>query len=344
MEIAPGIMLYSQNKLSTLTFSAGYIFKPDYKTGCWLINATYGGWWPIFSLNFESGKMENYNSVEAKHIPSDTIFPLYIHNHSQHTEANLTIQFPFNLSRKQYIRSFTPFVRYKTEAFHHHKPQKVAVIYNDGNSIVASLANRDEFLIHQSSRYYQLLEYGFNFNNQTPMTNMDINPRWGQTLFFGYSRLLNHNLMLDDQWWYDCRFYLPGLSSHHSIYLYHGFQQMLGKNRSYSNNILYPRGITLPGYDISTLRCSYHFPLGHPDWSIGSTLYIKDLNASLFYDTGSSRSQFGTDHFSSYGVEVSCRSHVFQLTFPIHWGVRTGYETQTKNFFTEFLFSIGLSI
>ncbi len=119
---------------------------------------------------------------------------------------------------------------------------------------------------------------------------------------------------------------------------------MSGQTRNYGNKILSPRGISLYGYEIATLRCSYRLPVCYPDRSLGSVLYFKNLEGCLFYDLGTSRNKIKTCNYSSYGIELTTDTHFFQLTYPIHLGVRTGYETQNHKMFTELIFSIGLSI
>ena len=108
---------------------------------------------------------------------------------------------------------------------------------------------------------------------------------------------------------------------------------MSHKERNYSNKILYPRGITLPGYEIASLRTGYHMPIAFPDLPLSSLLYLKTINAAVFKAT-----------YSSYGIELTTDTHFFRLTYPIRLGIRTGYETQHKKMFADLIFSIGLSI
>ena len=344
LDIDLGAVVYSQNKLSTLSFSAGYVLKSGYKQGAWLFNATYSGLWPIFGLNLESGKDDYYALVQATHLPTDTSATLYVHNKARHSQADITMQLPFNLSRKQYNRSISPYFRYKVEALHRQHPDKAYALSEIDNQLWIYPADRQAYRIHQSSRFYQLLECGLTFSNQTRMTDQEINPRWGQRLSVGYTHALRQGMDLGHQWWYDSRFYFPGICTDHSISLYHGFQHMSGKTRNYSNKIMYPRGISLYGHEIATLRCTYQFPLCFPDRHLGSVLYFKSLEGCFFYDLGTSRHKMGTNCYSSYGLELTTDTHLFRLTYPIHLGFRTGYETQHRKLFADLILSIGLSI
>ena len=188
------------------------------------------------------------------------------------------------------------------------------------------------------------MEYGITFNNQTRMTDQEINPRWGQVLSAGYTHALSQGLHLGEQWWAMGQLYFPGIAVNHSLAFYGGFQHMSDRTRNYSNKISYPRGISLYGYEIATFRGSYHFPITYPDQHISSILYFKNINGCVFYDFGTSKSLTGTERHSSYGLELTTDTHFFRLTYPIHLGVRAGYQTQSESLFAEFIFSIGLSI
>ena len=56
MDVDFGAVVYSQNKLSTLSFTAGYILKSGYDHGAWMLNASYKGWWPVFDFDLYSGR------------------------------------------------------------------------------------------------------------------------------------------------------------------------------------------------------------------------------------------------------------------------------------------------
>ena len=119
---------------------------------------------------------------------------------------------------------------------------------------------------------------------------------------------------------------------------------MSDKIRNYSNKILEPRGISLRGYEIGSFRGTYRLPLCYPDQNISSVLYIKGVEGAVFFDMGSARSLLGQKDYYSTGLELSADTHFFRLTYPVHLGFRTGYETQHKKMFASLIFSIGLSI
>ena len=339
-----GATVYSQNKLSTLSFTAGYIKDSGYEHGNWLVDLTYSGWWPVVSLTFKSGR-ENYTSQETGTLRRGGVdMPLYVTYKAQRSSADITMQFPFNLSARQFNRSLRPYVRYQIEGIHGQRPQELYAMFLENDTLWLAPVQTEDYDIQFGKRYYQLMEYGITFSNQARMTDQEINPRWGQVLTAGYTHALSQGLHLGEQWWTAGQFYFPGVAANHSLALYGGFQHMSDRTRNYSNKISYPRGISLYGYEIATFRGSYHFPIAYPDQHISSILYFKNINGCVFYDFGTSKSLTGTEHHSSYGLELTTDTHFFRLTYPIHLGVRAGYQTQSESLFAEFIFSIGLSI
>lgn len=344
MKFDLGATIYSQNKLSTLTFSAGFIKQSSRQYGNWLFDATYSGWWPIIGLKIESGREDTQNLTEARNLQTDTVSLLYINNKSRLTSTDVIVQFPFNLSKKQFSRSINPYFRYQIQSLHHFQPLQVYNCLIKGQNIWLTYAEKDLYDIRQTPKNYQFLEYGLIFNNQTRQTEQESNPRWGQYITGGYTHTLNTSAIKGNQWWADAIFYFPGISQNHSLSLYGGFQHMSHRTRTFTNKISSPRGTYLYGYELTSLRSSYLFPLCFPDWHISSLAYFKSLYACLFYDYGFCKNLTGTQHCSSYGIELTTDSHFLRLTYPIHMGIRTGYQTQSKKPFAEFLFSIGLSI
>lgn len=345
MEIDLGAVVYSQNKLSTFSFMAGYALKSGFDHGNWLFNASYRGWWPVIDLNLENGRYD-YSLVGSKTIHKDTVSFLYVKNKERRTSADIVLRLPFNLSVKQYNRSVQPYFRYKIVNNYHRRPQTFLYVSTDNKmwGFPVDIRNHPTLSTLYKSYFYQCLEYGISFSNQTRMTDQETNPRWGQTLSAGYTHTPFGKMNLGNQWWVDGRLYFPGFAVNHSISAYGGFQHMADKDRNYSNKILNPRGISLYGYEISSLRTTYKLPLLFPDQHLSSVLYFKSVEAGLFYDLGTSRNTLRKTTYSSYGLELTTDTHFFRLTYPIHMGFRAGYETQHKRMFANLIFSIGLSI
>lgn len=344
-EVDFGAVVYSQNKLSTLSFMAGYLMKRDYDHGAWVFSGTYSGLWPVFDLNLQSGRYDNQlMGVNALNHNTQETTPLYVSGRSKLSSVNITTRLPLNISVKNYNRSVQPYFRYKYEGIHHFRPREAYSLIQTDSAIYLHAENKNNYNIHIPARFYQLLEYGVTFSNQTRMTDQELYPRWGQMLSVGYTHSPLKNMDLGYQWWTDSRLYFPGIQRNHSVTVYGGFQRMSEKTRNYSNKILEPRGIDLYGYQISSLRGTYRLPLLYPDFNVSSILYIKGVEGAIFLDMGTARVSAGRKIFGSSGIELSADTHFFRLTYPVHLGFRTGYESQHKRMFADLIFSIGLSI
>lgn len=339
-----GLVVYSQNKLSTLSLAAGYIADSDYDHGAWMLNAGYKALWPVFNLDFKTGKYDYYTfNLNALHLQTQQTDTLYLYNRANYTQGALTMQLPFNISVRNYNRYLTPYVRYKIEAIHNNNTRKAYRLETKDDIHYIYAVKPADYRYSTPANYYQKLEYGIIFNNQTRMSTQEINPRWGQTLQGGFAHTPFKKLDLGHEWWISGYFYFPGLCRNHSLYAYSGHQKRPA-NGAYSKKILIPRGIKIYGEEFTTLRSGYKLPLLYPDQHITSLLYVKAINGGIFFDWGHEKmNSYGKD-YSSYGAELTADIHVLRLPFPISIGIRTGYETQNKAIFTDFLFNIGFNI
>ena len=135
---------------------------------------------------------------------------LYLQNRSNYTQGALTMQFPFNISVKNYVRSVTSYVRYKIEAIHNNDIRKLYRLQVKDNIGYLYPAKPDNYHYSLPANYYQMLEYGLLFSNQTRMTTQEINPRWGQILQGGFAHTPLKKLNLGQEWWASGYFYFPG--------------------------------------------------------------------------------------------------------------------------------------
>lgn len=344
-ELDAGLILYSQNKLSTLSLTAGYIFNSDYKNGAWLLNATYKGLWPVFSLDFKSGKDNYYiTDLDAADLNTGKTETLIIKSRANYTQGEVTMKLPFNLSVKNYNRSISPYVRYKIAAIHNYTP-KQAYAYKAATDSTYHIVpvSPDRYRFSTPVTYYQVMEYGITFSNQTRMTEQELNPRWGQVIQAGFANTPWKKIDLGKEWWVAGYFYFPGLFANHSLSVYTSHQKR-PQDRYYDKKIQSPRGITLYGDNLTTLRTTYEFPILYPDQNLTSLLYLKAINGGVFFDMSHDKWTGSYKNNYSYGIELSGACHLIHLPFPINIGIRTGYETQKKSMFANMLFSVGLNI
>ncbi len=339
-----GLVVYSQNKLSTLSLTAGYIADSDYDHGAWMLHADYKALWPVFNLDLRTGKYD-YHSFQPDVLNQQTQQrdSLYFENRSNYTQGALTMQFPFNISVKNYARSVTPYVRYKIEALHNNDVRKLYQLRIKDDIGYLYPANPAHYRYSTPANYYQMLEYGLLFSNQTRMTTQEINPRWGQILQGGFAHTPLKKLNLGHEWWASGYFYFPGFFKNHSLYAYAGHQKR-PDNSGYGKKILAPRGIKIYGNEFTTFRSGYMLPLFYPDQHITSLVYIKAVNGGIFFDMVNEKTNGYKKNYYSYGAELTVDLPLLRLPFPIQAGVRTGYETRKKSVFADLLFTIGFNI
>ncbi|WP_251622135.1 hypothetical protein [Odoribacter lunatus] len=344
LEANIGLVVYSQNKLSTLSLATGYISDSDYNHGAWMLNADYKALWPVFNLDFKTGKYDYYTFLfNTPNLQTQQTDTLYLYNRSNYTQGSLSIQFPFNISAQNYNRYLTPYVRYKIEALHNTDTRKLYQVRVQDNIGYLYPANPANYQYSTPANYYQILEYGLLFSNQTRMTAQELNPHWGQMLQGGFAHTPLKKTNLGHEWWISGNFYFPGFRRNHSLYTYAGYQKR-PNNIAYGKKIQAPRGIKIYGNEFSTLRSGYKLPLFYPDQHIGSLLYIKAINGGVFFDMTHEKTRNYKQNFYSYGAELTAALHVLSLPFPVNTGVRIGYETQTKAIFADFLFTLNFSI
>jgi len=343
-EILPGIVVYSQNKLSTLSLSGGFIKDNDYDHGAWMLHADYKALWPIFNIDFKSGRYDHYNFRDGiLNQTNGQMDSLYVDNRAHYTQASLAMQLPLNISRRNYIRSLTPYIRYKIGAMHHYSIRNVYQYTLRNNIAYLFPADRHNYTISTPANYYQMLEYGLIFNNQTRMTQQEINPRWGQILQAGYAHTPLKKLKRGHEWWVSGYFFFPGFCRNHSFYAYSGYQKR-PDNEFYDKQILSPRGIHIKSAEFTTLRSGYRLPFLFPDQHITSLLYIKALKGGAFFDMAHEKiRQIGRNYYS-YGIDCAADIQLLRLPFPVSVGFYSGYETRKRALFIDFNFNISFNI
>ncbi|MDR1274040.1 MAG: hypothetical protein LBK12_05770 [Odoribacteraceae bacterium] len=353
VSIQTGLAVSSQNKLSTFFWTAGYTWDGDYANGNWKINATYRGLWPTLKIELSDGKHAWTRPVQTATNKNGQTDAIQITNRSRRTLLNGTIEFPVDLTRENHNQGLKPYIKYEWQTLRRHRVDKLTVLTNNGWKGDAPgnyQFSNPNFSLHA-------LQYGLILYQRTRMSARDLYPRWGQQLEVGYSHTPFGRTDLGHTWWGESNLSFPGVASHHALTLYAGYQEKSVATSNFGNQILSPRGTHLSGFRLATLRTSYYLPLSYPDLRLTPLLYIKRISAGLFFDAGQATKATtsisigpktttinSTNLYHSFGLETTCDSHFLNLTIPVNFGFRTGYETQHNAPFFNFLFSFGLSI
>ena len=316
--VHPGIMLLSQNKLSTTESVLAYA----YKNGNHYLSSSliFKGQYPVVKLTADYG---NFQLIQATNNVewSPEATPGYSYD--------LDIYIPFDLSKGSFVKGFRPLVsiQYINNLYHNYQEN----YYIKGMELVQT-----ELLYYAYKRKAAqdiIPEIGaiFDFNLYNTPFDKEI---------FGY--FLN----------FDAIFYLPGIKNG-GLKINTGYQYQKPRQYLFNSNFDFPRGIQKKRTEkFAKIYSDYIFPIAYPDWNLGSFLYVKRIRADVFadYAFNSYRTVNSTQtayvwpkqNNFSLGLELTADYHLLRMMFPLNSGLRLGYAPTENNFFVEFLFGIDL--
>jgi len=300
--IKPGVELLSQNDLSSMYFSAGYVHEWSKPMSMLFAQFSYRGWYPRIDVTFEY----HFNR-------SDTITWNVLA-----LQAGLKV--PLTLTKGKYYIFIEPQVNYN--------------IYN--------LIPKKKYPFDAFSGYYQAMEYDLWGYNLIKTSLRDINPRWGQVLDITYRHTPFSGAQIGSITALQAIVYFPGIGRHHSLSIYAGYQHKSGKEYIFGDIVSPPHGLEYQTYKkICTLKGAYQMPLFYPDWSIGSLLYIKRFRASLYYDYAHMTDKNNKHaYMNSAGLALIADLHFLRFLAPISIGVRATYRFDNSPVLAEFLYSV----
>ncbi len=353
-EATVGLSIASQNMLSTMFFVAGYKADNNYKSGAGYFNMNFKSWWPIISLKGEFGAVD-YESIGAyKAYNKNTGKNEYIayNGDRNRRELELGIELPFNISRGKYSRKITPIVELNNiylgsvdidAVVRYAEEEEKYEIVNPNDYDLSGLNSS----INANFVTYKIFAY-----NLTRTAMRDIGYRWGQILETGYMSSVGNDADFGYTYFGKSVLYFPGLYKHDNIEVYLGYQYFdrLTNNGNvfYSREINSPRGVQLYGKELKSLRTTYTIPIFYPDFNIGSLVYLKRIRTGMFYDYGLEKRFINNTYVNnscfSLGGEVKTDINFLRLPAPVEMGLRVGYENKTKRMFTEFIYTMSLSL
>jgi hypothetical protein len=312
MHISPGLMLFSQNSLSTWTSSISYGYEQGYHIMRPKIQ--WRGWYPVFELegqiggpNLQTGNSESNNPV------------------GRYTEIKARTYVPLVFQSGSYYTTIQPMLEYEW----------------------SSVSIESEGQTTKGLDFFHV-KYGMNrFQRSAPR---DIYPRWGQSMMGSYTRSFEDKALFGDLFSIKGSAYFPGFFKHHSFIAHAGYQIQHPKFFYLPfNRMNFPRGYSSAvSREISEIGFNYAFPVAYPAWDLGPVFYIKRIRANLFYDwlhaldlRGSYRS--GSEGYTgmlySYGVELLADFHAFRILFPVSAGLRMRLN-RNNAVFAEFMMNI----
>jgi len=321
IEVSPGLMLMSQNLLSTATTVLGYEYNLKERDHFLHASFTYSAWYPELKLSMD------YGGIPSVASPPDSSIALSKVRTNMSVKAK--VQVPLNLTYNRYVMGMQPSIEasYSNAYFYYNEPGT----YKSGMTLMD----------------YRLYSYTY-----LKKSKRDILPRFGLTLDIRYVSTPFEQELLGSQLYGSGILYIPGLLRHQTLRVFAGAQKQDPKNYLMGNLLSMPRGIfNHTTVELRKYSLDYVFPIAYPDWQVWRVAYFKRFRGSAFYDYATGKdvymhaSETGPVNkiFSSLGMELSMDVHLAQIFVPFNIGGRLIWIPETGTTSGEFIFSVNLS-
>ncbi len=318
-DLAPGLMLISQDKLSTTTAILGY----GYKNGSnkFYSSLIYKGLYPEIRISSEYGEQIGIVSGSADWMPE-------IGNTG--TDLSIETILPFDFSMGSNLTFFRPSIKYS---------------YN--NSYYYNYVNNNYI------KGMQIMQYRLYFGTYKHLAKCDIQPKFG---FITNINLINtpfEDEIFGSIFYSEGIVFLPGLFKNHGIKISEKYQEQNSTKYFFNSQLNFPRGMEKQFTEKLFLsNIDYVLPIVYPDLSLGSFAYLKRIKADLFFDYGLNQFRYidnntgnilwAKDNIYSVGCELTADYHLFRIQFPFESGIRYSFLPETNNYKIEAIFSIDL--
>jgi len=313
ISLNPGIMIMSQNLLSSSFLTAGYEYNLNEEAGKVYLKYTYEGSYPVIDIQTD------YGLRRGTHVDEDGNYTQF-----KYTETNLSpsVYIPLRFHKNQYYRGVRPLI---------------------GGTFTYRKMDKDSPLEFTKDRFFNI-DYQLYLYNQIKTSLRDLQPKWGQSLMLTYRNLPFDSEDNSSIFGVSGILYFPGILNHHGLRIYGAYQQRITDFVQFSDVISYPRGFSSMHEDeMISLKADYVLPLFYPDWQISSLLYFKRFSSRIFYDFGLGRTGDIETTYNSVGVDLTTDVHFFSLFFPFEIGVRGIYKPEFNNTSFQFLINMDLS-
>ncbi len=322
LKFKPGVMVLSQNVLSTMTANAGWEYDLNEQTGTFYAGLSYQGLYPVFDIRFDIGNRAGWASFKGTTEKFRFTW--------QESNLKFYISIPWNFSHARYSRALEPSIGTTLIGIRRHA------------------STPEQF----TSGLIQTMDYRLTGYQYQRMDQKDLYPRMGQSIDVNYRNTPFGNNNMGSIFGIAGNLYFPGIVRHHGIRIYTGYQQRNETDDlsySYSDVISLPRGYNnISDPKIISLQTNYKFPVAYPDLSIGSVIYLKRIKINLFYDLSRGWDtqslqpceQQPANIYQSTGAELTFDFHFLRFMAPIDMGVRTLYFPGSGNWGWEFIYSV----
>lgn len=184
-----------------------------------------------------------------------------------------------------------------------------------------------EALTHVRNGELIAMEYEASFQRLLRKSFLDLNSRWGQTLYVNYRQTPFGGDYNAEQFSAQSNLYFPGAIRHHSVRLSGVFQHNKNSEYEFSSPINFTRGYGYVSFDqYYNLGFNYKLPVLYTDLHLGPIFNLQRIYVNGFYDYGVGKNDGEAQiDIQSYGAEVSFNFNLFRLIPLIDMGVRYSY-------------------
>jgi len=325
--IRPGLLLLTQNNLSTLISSVGYEYSAE-KRHVLHSKVAWKGLFPVIESQLDYGDDPKiYKLDNSVGDPSEIKPGLRFSN---------TFSIPMRFSSGKFSEFLRPSLNW--EYNNKYIYLKETGSYDYGQSIL-------------NARLY--------FSNYHRSAMRDIYPRWAQVIDLNYTFAPFDKPVYGTAASLSTAFFFPGFLPNNGIKLRFEKEKQDPSKYMYSTGISFPRGYNnILSKDLSFYSADYVLPLIYPDLSLATILYIKRIRGGLFFDYASATGNYYFERdangnpvnifhdynetFSSYGFELLADFHLMRIPFMISAGVQTVWTKEDKTPVFSLLFNIDL--
>ncbi len=314
--IAPGISVMSHNLLSTAFITIGYEYLTAQKRGKYYLDLVYKGWYPIIEA-----KIDYSNRTGRLVDKNDVVISTFTFGE---TNLKTTVRLPLKMNTGKYFTGFQPSLSTTIINISHHS--STPSFFRKGN--------------------INTIDYRFYAYHTLRMSQKDLLPKWGQSLEINYRHspfgIQNYGNIFSVENY----LYFPSVIKQHGFVVYNAWQKRNTDNTyyEYADLISYPIGnYSVNSDNLYSASLKYYFPLLYPDFSIGSLMYLKRLDMSLYYGGAVAKYNGKQNSLSSVGSEINTEMHLLRFVAPINLSYRLMYLPDFKSFYNEVIFAVNFS-
>ena len=315
--VSPGVMIMTQNNLSSLISTVGYEYSN--KEHLLNTNISWKGWYPAVDFNLSyGGAPVIYNGNDTTATPS------IIYNR---LSTKTTVYLPLYFRRSKFTQTFWP-----------------SLNLNYSNKYVLD-EDKEMFDYGQT-----LLNARLYFSNFYKMAYRDIWPRYGQVIDIYLTTSLFDSDLYGPVSTLRTAFYFPGFFRNHGVRFRYQYEKQDFRRLLLHNRISLPRGYKhIISENLNSFSIDYAFPLAYPDFHLGSFLYVNRIRNTVFYDYAISHNLYdikeqeqveGRHYLSSAGIELLTDFHLLRIPVKLSAGLQAAYMPFEKSSHFQFIFNM----